>query len=111
MWIPEPFSGWTLVPGQGPALLLNFCSGLWSCFMKTQGLHTEARFGMKLVHLNLLKLNIMSVSWKWPLGGYLQGMQGCNGQRLGLKESFRARTAVQKILRPATWPRFQCCPC
>lgn len=66
----------TLVPGQGPALLLNFCSGLWFHFVKTQELCTEARFGMKLVHLSLLKLNITPVSWKRPLGGYLQDMQG-----------------------------------
>lgn len=52
------------MPVQGLDLLLNFCSGLWSHFTKTQELHVEARFGMKQVHLNVLKVNITSISSK-----------------------------------------------
>lgn len=72
-------------------------------FTKTQELHAEARLGMKQAHLNLLKLNITSISWEQSPGGCSGVCQACDGSRPGPEDCARA----QMILRDQPpWPRW-----
>lgn len=72
-WIPELFSGQTLVPGQGFDLLLLLCSGLRSGFRKTQELHTGGTFHPPSSKQSFAILETVSRR-------YARGGMGCDAQ-------------------------------